>query len=138
SWLRNSDVPLEVQTSPMLGIRIEYPWAFLLFGFLLYLVSWLVASVLLRRIGLAGLINALVVGFSGGIFLWLAATAVFPQPVFDGAYSIPETEVFVCFALPLLLVFLLLAVTIFIGVASRRTSDEDREWMARFGAWVLI
>lgn len=137
-WLRNSDVPLEVQTSPMLGIRIEYPWAFLLFGFLLYLVPWIVCSIWLQRFGVKGLVTALVVGFSGGIFLWLAATRIFPQPVFNGDRSIPETEVFVCFALPLLLVFLLLAVTIFVGVASRGTSDEDREWLARFGAWVLI
>jgi hypothetical protein len=137
-WLRNSDVPLEVQTSPMLGIRIEYPWAFLLFGFLLYVVAWIVSSIWLRRFAVAELITALVVGFSGGIFLWLAATGTFPQPVFDGNASIPETAVFVCFALPLLLVFLLLAVTLFVGLASRRTSDEDREWLARFGAWVLI
>ena len=49
----------------------------------------------------------------------------------------PITEYFVCFALPLLLVFLLLAVTIFVGLANGLT-DEDREWLARYGAWVLI
>ncbi|MEK6321256.1 MAG: patatin-like phospholipase family protein [Acidobacteriota bacterium] len=137
-WLRNSIVPLRVQTSPMLGIRIEYPWAFLLFGFLLYLVAWIVASIWLRRISVSGFVTALVVGFAGGIFLWLAATRIFPKPVYDANNSIPDTEIFVCFALPLLLVFLLLAVTLFVGLASRRTSDEDREWLARFGAWVLI
>src|SRR5439155_24441027 len=115
--------PLEIQTSPVLGIRIEYPWAFLLFGFLLYLVAWIISTIWLRRFAVAELITALVVGFSGGIFLWLAATSIFPQPVFDRTYSIPETEIFVCFAIALLLVFLLLAVTLFIGLASRRTSD---------------
>lgn len=137
-WLRNSEVPLEVQTSPMLGIRIEYPWAFLLFGFLLYLVAWTVSSIWLRRFAVSEFVTALVVGFGGGILLWLAATRIFPQPVYDANNAIPDTEIFVCFALPLLLVFLLLAVTLFVGLASRRTSDEDREWLARFGAWVLI
>ena len=33
---------------------------------------------------------------------------------------------------------LLLAVTLFVGLASRLTEDEDREWLARYGAWVLI
>jgi hypothetical protein len=42
-----------------------------------------------------------------------------------------------CFAAPLFLVLFLLTATIFIGAACRHTSDEDREWWARMGAWVF-
>ncbi|MGA9770358.1 MAG: patatin-like phospholipase family protein [Blastocatellia bacterium] len=138
AWLRNSSEDMRTQTSPVLGIHIEYPWAFLLFGFLLYFVSWLVHAILLRRFNLTELLLTPVVGLAGGNFLWLAATQVFPQPVYDAEGAIPKAEYFVCFALPLLLVLLLLAVTLFVGLASRLTEDEDREWLARYGAWVLI
>jgi len=39
---------------------------------------------------------------------------------------------------PLFLMMFLIAATIFIGVASTYTTDADREWMARTGAWMLI
>lgn len=133
-WLHNSNVPIEVQTSPS---------AFLLFGLLLYFTAWAIYSIWLRRFKPAELIVTLLVGFAGGVFLWLAATEFFPHhpPLElgqDPIQSIPQTEYFVSFALPLLLLFLLLAVTLFVGLASRFTTDEDREWMARYGAWVLI
>ena len=134
AWLRDSDKSIEAQTSPMLGIPIQYPWAFFLFGVVLHLTAWVVQSIMLRRYKPWEFVVALVVGFAGGVFLWLAATQVFPQPVLDG---IPTTEYFVCFALPLLLIFMLLAVTLFVGFAFPLT-DEDREWLARYGAWVLI
>lgn len=140
SWLRDSYERVEDQVSPVLGIHIEYPWAFLLFGFLLYFIAWLIHAILMRRFNLIELLLTPVVGLAGGCFLWFAATQVFPQPILNGdtTVSIPTTEYFVCFGLPLLLVLLLLAVTIFVGLASRLTEDEDREWLARYGAWVLI
>lgn len=140
AWLRDSDKNIEEQISPVFGIHIEYPWAFLLFGFLLYFVSWLVQAVWLRRFSIVELLLTPVVGLAGGCFLWFAATQVFPQPILNGdtATSIPTTEYFVCFGVPLLLMLLLLAVTIFVGLASRLTEDEDREWLARYGAWALI
>jgi hypothetical protein len=36
------------------------------------------------------------------------------------------------------LIILLLTVTVFVGLLSRWTDDEDREWMARLGGWVLL
>ena len=94
AWLRNSSEDIRTQTSPVLGIHIGYPWAFLLFGVLLYFTAWLVHSILLRRFNLIEIILTPVVGLAGGVFLWIAATQFFPQPVFDGDASIPDNRIF--------------------------------------------
>jgi patatin-like phospholipase len=146
-WLRDSYESIETQTTPVLGINVKYPWAFLLFGLLVYFTAWIVFSIWLRRVKLRDILVILPVGLGGGVLLWLAATQIFPKPVFTSylgetdqaiVQSIPQTEYYVCFGLPLILLLMLLAVTLFVGLASRYTSDEDREWMARFGAWILI
>ena len=47
-------------------------------------------------------------------------------------------QVFVVIDLPTSLLLLFLQITVFIGLASRDMSDDDREWWARAGAWILI
>ncbi len=49
-----------------------------------------------------------------------------------------DPQVFVVIDLPTSLVLLFLQITVFIGLASRDMSDDDREWWARAGAWILI
>jgi hypothetical protein len=73
----------------------------------------------------------MVTGVLGGLLAWVAATKAFPEP---GVHPL----LYACFAVPTFLVLLLVAGTVFVGVASRFTTDDDREWAARFGAWVLI
>ena len=46
--------------------------------------------------------------------------------------------VYVTLALPLLFLAFGLALTIFVGVTSRAVGDDDREWLARAGAWGLL
>ena len=46
--------------------------------------------------------------------------------------------VYVTFALPLLFIAFGLAVTFFVGFTSRALEDDDREWLARAGAWGLL
>jgi hypothetical protein len=46
--------------------------------------------------------------------------------------------VYVTIALPLLLLAFALAITLFAGLTSGSLKDEDREWLARAGAWVLL
>lgn len=41
-------------------------------------------------------------------------------------------------ALPLFLLAVALAVTLFVGFSSHVLGDEDREWLSRGGAWVLL
>ena len=45
---------------------------------------------------------------------------------------------FAVYDLPVALTLLFLQFTVFVGLASRDMSDEDREWWARAAAWVLI
>jgi hypothetical protein len=49
-----------------------------------------------------------------------------------------DPQVFVVVDLPTSLLLLFLQITVFIGLASRDMSDDDREWWARAGAWILI
>jgi len=52
------------------------------------------------------------------------------------AYAHPAH--FAVYDVPIALALLFLQFTAFVGLASRDMSDEDREWWARAGAWVLI
>ncbi len=71
----------------------------------------------------------------GGVLSWLVASHLFPFPDLQ---HMPDTEIYVCFGAPLLLLMFLAAATIFVGLASNYTADADREWWARAGSWILI
>lgn len=111
-----------------------------LLGALLHLTGWLVAEIFLQR-WRAGrwsklrweFLLAILTGAVGGIFLWNAATRLVPPADLKNGLAL-----YGCFAAPLFLVLFLFTATLFIGVSSKVTSDEDREWWARMGAWVLI
>src|SRR5438270_2210809 len=51
-----------------------------------------------------------------------------------------RTELYACFGVPIFLLAFLVAATFFVGASSKslRIQDDDREWWARLGAWVLI
>ncbi|HYX71247.1 MAG TPA: hypothetical protein VE732_00630, partial [Nitrososphaera sp.] len=134
-WLRNSPIPIEEQVSPIFKLQIDYPWPFFLFGLAIHASAWVVQTLWIKRLRLAEFLVSVLVGFLGGVSLWFAATRVFP---FSEGLIIPITEYYTCFALALILGLFLLAVTLFVGFGSRFTDDEDREWLARYGAWVLI
>jgi hypothetical protein len=75
----------------------------------------------------------LLTGALGGLCLWIVANQAYRNYL-----RVPNTELYVCFAAPVILLILLLTASVFIGLASGYTSDEDREWWARMGAWILI
>jgi hypothetical protein len=77
------------------------------------------------------LVAALVSGAAAGLGIWWFATAVFARPL-------ARSGVFTLAAVPLILAILGAAGTLFVGIACSETSDEDREWWSRFGAWLLI
>ena len=76
---------------------------------------------------------ALVTGAVGGIFLWLVAVKA--PPITDFTTGLAW---YGCLAAPAIFLLFLFAATIFIGVGCKVTSDEDREWWARMGGWMLI
>ena len=83
---------------------------------------------------------ALVATFLGAILSWLVAVkVVYATPLSNNIpFDAFEWQLFFCFAVPLFLVIVLIAATVFVGLSSGKMSDEDREWLARFGGWVLI
>jgi Patatin-like phospholipase len=76
---------------------------------------------------------ALFTGAVGGLLVW-CATFLFPLARNDAALEVR----LVCFFPPLLLLIFLVAEVLYIGLASRMTTDEDREWWGRSGGWVLV
>jgi len=129
-------------------IRSHLILALVLFGVAMHLAAWVVYSLRLRRFTKKEtwweLLALLVNGSVGGLLLWLVVTKVFPDPTSQQAqaalagFHIPTLLTYSAVAVPFYLVLVLLALTLFAGVSSRWTEDEDREWWARFGGWALI
>lgn len=126
---------------------------FVLFGVALHVGGFLVALPFMywrknRAVPLPRLLREyfkeLGVAFCGGalsgFLTWVVATNFFQhQPSRVGlAFTVAQTAAYACFALPVFLLLVLVAVTIFIGITSKVLKDEDREWLARAGGWVLI
>jgi hypothetical protein len=109
-----------------------WTWAlFALFGGALHLCAFAVYSIGLRhwdRINLGVIVGT---GILGGLVAALVAGILVPQ-----IDRIPQLDR--ALAVPLVFAAILLAATLYVGLASRQTSDEDREWWARSGAWMLI
>jgi hypothetical protein len=130
------------------------PWPeFLLYGFTLHLVAYLLYTLILlvrnfsfwrqrwARNWTRLVWEPFAVILSGGLWgvlAWWAAHYVFPVPVNPNSPSIIETQLYACFAAPLFVMLFLLTVILFVGITSALTDDDDREWWARFGAWTLI
>ncbi len=132
---------------------------FILFGFLVTFLAWLIASFILRRIGPTHIVHTvralfsrdlfflLLAGAAGGGLLYLLTVKFDPfrgQAIWNCHTLLPisalTTELYACFAAPAFLLVFLLGATFYIGVTSKSSGvdDEDREWWARLGAWILI
>ena len=80
---------------------------------------------------MAELLIVVVAGAAAGYLAWYFAGLFFPdRPGFTLLYA--------CGALGVFLSAFLLAATLLVGFISRWTEDEDREWWARGGAWLLL
>lgn len=94
------------------------------------LVTWVISVGMLRRpVTIREASTIVISGAFGGGLLWYMISLV--PLVIDPA-------VYVALAVPAFLAIFLLAATVFIGFASRWTDDEDREWWARAGGWMLM
>lgn len=139
AWLR---VPSDDLKLEPLGIAVPHnAVAFALFGVLLYGGGYLVAQLLLlRRLLVSEAVFAIFTGAIGGLLTYLMATNVFDNPVGRpvGPDGVLSAAIYVCFGAPAFLLLFLAAATVFVGLASFYTTDADREWLARAGAWILI
>jgi hypothetical protein len=110
---------------------------FALFGTLIHVGSW--TPQIIERIAtregkaLWTLVPVCLIGFTGGWILWLGTTTIPPLRNPPAAVAL-----YVCFAPFFLLALLILATTLYVGITSFWTTDEDREWWARSSAWQLM
>jgi hypothetical protein len=152
AWLRNAqgvrldEVPL-VRTLP----TGEPLLVFILIGVSTHLFGWLAAMGFLMSGGGKGgsrlkaigrfwdayhfseILAIVVSGAVGGVATWALAMELFPNPSDER-----HLAYFACFAAPLLLFSFLIGGAVYVGLASRWTSDDDREWWARSSGWILI
>ncbi|MEP6766825.1 MAG: patatin-like phospholipase family protein, partial [Gemmatimonadaceae bacterium] len=98
------------------------------FGVLLHLLGWLWAWPFRRK---HFFLDFLLIVFSGGTIGALSGVIALRLVEAD-------SKLYVAVAMPLFLLLLMLSGQIYLGVASRRSTDSDREWGARFNAWIFI
>ena len=129
AWFRNGGGALE-QFSVLHAV---------LGGAVIHTGSWLFSAVALKRFKACspwllwetGAVAA--TGALGGWFLQ-SVVAKTPHDMIVATFA----EWFATFAVPAVLAIFLLTATVFIGLASRFTEEQDREWWGRTGSWVLI
>lgn len=142
AWLRNpvNRGALRDQLTPDYLWPSHYIMPFILFGVVLYAIGWLIYSRVLHHYKALEFVCIIATGALGGVLLWLVATRVYPYPGSDNPLldGVVGAMTYVSFAVPIYLGLFFLAITIFAGISSKWTEDEDREWWARFGAWLLI
>ena len=110
-----------------LPVFVPHLWAFAAFGAVTHSVAWMTSG---RATGYS-LFGTIATGGIGGALGY----AVFTQslPAID-----ENPALYVTVAVPLILVIVGLLGSLFVGFVSKYTEDEDREWWARSGAWLII
>lgn len=129
AWFRNGGGTLE---------QLSLPHA-ILGGVFLHTGSWLFSVLALKRFKAFSpwlfweTAAVAATGALGGLFL---RSILMKTP--DQLVVATFAECFATFAVPGVLAIFLLTATVFIGLASRFTEEQDREWWGRTGSWVLI
>ncbi|MFN7929653.1 MAG: patatin-like phospholipase family protein [Blastocatellia bacterium] len=124
-------------------------WSFILYGASLHLCGFIVAQFWgtwerFKTIwkawqrALSGLLGVVVTGAFGGWCLWLLAQYLPDSTKNPSPDELWRIALYICLAIPVYLLAFHLAATLFIGLATSYTTDADREWMARAGAWFSI
>ena len=136
-WSWTARVPIDHLRFEILGYPTPAWLTFALFGVLLHLGGFILSRWWVRSLGLTELIVVVVSGALGGLAAWVAALLA-SEKLFATVHPDLALEIYVSCAAPLLLLLFLLATTFFVGLTSKFTSDEDREWLARCGGWIMI
>lgn len=139
------------QTSPLIVKLIP----FIVFSVILFVGGFLIARIIIWRVRnkrkleekwkhfFIELFVAMICGTIGGALLYVVVNnfSNFGEPIYIFR-NLPNETVrifqYVCLGAPLFLMVFLLTATVFVGIASRITDDMDREWMAKFGGWILM
>jgi hypothetical protein len=120
--------------------------AFAVFAAVMHFGGWLGAALASRWFGLGRAVIAenvrealavLLTGALAGVLVYGAADLM-RHFALDRFGHVGYLQAYVWLAMPLFLVVLIVGSHVFIGVMSRRMGDPEREWSARYSAWVLI
>lgn len=86
------------------------------------------------------MVFTVICGAVGGYLLYLGAKYFkdIALPIFTLFPETTDDVIFACLGLPVFLTVFLVAATLYVGLVSKFTDDMDREWVARFGGWVLV
>jgi hypothetical protein len=116
---------------PFFGFGEPQTWVpFLYLGIVIHLASYLSSLLPSHGFRVMEFIGVIVSGAIGGVLLWLAATHLFPQPLWNA-------ELYTCCGVPLFMALFFLAIMVFAGISSRWTDDQDREWWGRATGWLI-
>jgi hypothetical protein len=119
----------------LFGLVLPLGWACVAYGAALAAGGFLLSRVFVWNFGWRALREGaaiLAVGLCGGLLLW-AVSSGWPGPC-----NRDSVERYVCFGAPAFLAIVLVVASVFVGLTSRLMDDDDREWLARAGSWVLI
>jgi hypothetical protein len=94
-----------------------------------YKIPWSLLKVILTG-PVGGLLIVILTGAVGGLLIHFISLLLIHKAVSSTLYT--------CLAFPGILLSLLLSGYAFEGVASRFMKDEEREWLARYNAWIVI
>src|SRR5258708_7172821 len=81
------------------------------------------------------LVSLLTTGALGGLFTY---TGIVGASQLTVVTHVEVAALYVTVALPLCFLVVLFAGILHVGLTSRFTNDDDREWLSRFGGWLLI
>jgi hypothetical protein len=135
AWFRNAGGTLNQLAVDGLGSRET----FIMGAGMIHMLSWLLSALLLGRFKhlsrwlFLEILAIASTGALGGFFLW-SVLAEIPSEIPVASFA----EWYACFGVPGVLAMFLLTATLFVGVASRYTDDDDREWWGRSGSWILL
>ncbi|MGH9633067.1 MAG: hypothetical protein ACRD7E_32590, partial [Bryobacteraceae bacterium] len=143
AWLPSNGTPgawLHAVAAGKNNIALSH---FLMFGALMHgggmfagaVLAWAATGRPPLKNGLKATAAAVFTGAIGGAIAF-CLTYLFPP---DGATGwIGNPQLYTCVAFPLVMGVFMLSGTLLVGLTSNITEDEDREWWARSGGWLLL
>lgn len=129
SWITGGDVRYGY------GTTLTFRWVLAavagsaLAAWLAYVVVYSRTLLKRARLVFAMTIAILLLGLGAGLLVWLVDSRIYPRLAWG--LSIP-------FAPPLFLLAFALPLIVFVGLTSKVLQDDDREWLSRAGAWLLL
>jgi hypothetical protein len=146
-FLTGGIAPAQIPVA-LVFVGFEHLW---IWGELIVFAGWLISVLLLPAKDWAKRLRELFVMLAAGLLTWAmvaglanftsqVGAAAHEQTIHLWSFAVYPIHLYAVFAVPTLILTVLAGMTLFIGAVSKAKwiEDEDREWWARFGSWVLI